>query len=465
MLEPTFRDPDARLTFDGDRVLRTVRPEAARSFAAMLEHAFVARLMDEGRLVRTTLARCAEARGSSASDEVCYEHERIPFVSYPFEWSPAMLARAAEFTLTLCLQLLEHGFLLKDATPSNVLFRSTTPVFVDVPSIVARSSGVFIWRAQDQFERCFLLPLIANVEAGIPISWSLQDPARGLAHEQLARMLGIRGWLKPTLFASVVLPASLNRVAASMDRKNDPTLLDDARAKFTLARTLERNVVKIRRLARRLVAAQSMWRDYTETRSHYGADDVARKNAFVSEALAAVRPRWVLDVGANTGEFSAHAAAAGASVVALDTDETAVSNMLYAAERNKHSILPLVGDFANPSPAVGWSNRERASFLSRAEQHFDVVLLLAVIHHLRVTCGVPLAQILGLAADLARKAVVIEHVPIEDPMFKRLSRGRDELYADCQRSEFEKALRTRFDLDKSAELTNGRTLYLARKRA
>jgi ribosomal protein L11 methylase PrmA len=185
----------------------------------------------------------------------------------------------------------------------------------------------------------------------------------------------------------------------------------------------------------------------------------------VSESLAALRPKWVLDIGANTGEFSARAAAAGASVVAIDTDEAAVNNMLHAAERNKHSILPLVGDFANPSPAVGWSNRERASFLSRAERRFDVVMLLAVVHHLRVTCGVPLAQIVRLVADLTRHAIIIEHVPVEDPMFKRLSRGRDELYADCQRSEFERALRAKFDLEKSQELPNGRTLYLATKRA
>src|SRR5687767_8933221 len=202
---PSFRDPDATLSFAQGRVLRTVKSAAASGFAAMLAHPFVGRLVSEGRLVRTVAA------GSDSAGGVLYEHERIPFVSYPFEWSPLMLARAAELTATLCIELLDHGFQLKDATPANVLFRGAQPVWVDVPSIVTRPPGAFLWNAQDQFERCFLLPLIANLEAGIPIDWSLRDAARGLDHVSLARILGARKWLKPSLFTSVALPALAQR--------------------------------------------------------------------------------------------------------------------------------------------------------------------------------------------------------------------------------------------------------------
>src|SRR5688572_33160851 len=147
---PPFRDPDASLMFADGRVLRAVNSEASQPFGAMLAHPFIARLMADGRLVNTTRAILDEVPADGVGS-VVYEHERIPFVSYPFEWSPTMLARAAEFTATLCLELLEHGFPLKDATPANVLFRGTDPVWVDVPSIVERSPGTFLWNAQDQF--------------------------------------------------------------------------------------------------------------------------------------------------------------------------------------------------------------------------------------------------------------------------------------------------------------------------
>jgi SAM-dependent methyltransferase len=461
---PTFRDPDASLIFADGRVLRAVKSEASQTFAAMLAHPFIAGLMADGRLVNTTRASSDSVSAESVGS-VVYEHERIPFVSYPFEWSPTMLARAAEFTAVLCLELLEHGFQLKDATPANVLFRGTDPVWVDVPSIVARQSGTFLWNAQDQFERCFMLPLIANREAGIPLDWSLRDPARGVDHAQLAQVLGARRWLKPSVFASVALPNLLHTAAQARPRGGEPAIRNDDQARFTLARTFHRNLKRARKLQRELEPTRSMWRAYTRTRSHYAEGDIAQKTAFVRDAIDATQPTWVLDVGANTGEFSLHAASKGAAVVAVDTDEAAVNGIFSSAGRERANILPMVGNFASPSPALGWANRETTSFLDRAAERFDLVLLLAVVHHLRATYGVPIERIFAIIAGVTRKHLLVEHVPVEDPMFQRLSRGRDHLYGDCSRVAFESILNRQFAIESVYTLANGRTLYLATKRA
>ena len=460
---PSFRDPDASLVLADGRVLRAVKSEASQAFAAMLAHPFIARLMADGRLVSTTRATL-DAVPAVGVESVVYEHERIPFVSYPFEWSPTMLARAAEFTAALCLELLEHGFQLKDATPANVLFRGPDPVWVDVPSIVARPPGTFLWNAQDQFERCFMLPLIANREAAIPLDWSLRDPARGLDHAQLARMLGARRWIKPSMFASVALPNLLHTAAQARPSAGQPTIRNDDQARFTLARTFGRNLKRARKLQGKLEPTRSMWRAYTSTRTHYAEGDVAQKTAFVRDAIDAARPTWVLDVGANTGEFSRHAASKGAAVVALDTDEAAVNGIFSSAGRERANILPMVGNFASPSPALGWANRETMSFLDRAAERFDLVLLLAVIHHLRATSGIPIERICAIVAGVTRKHVLVEHVPVEDPMFQRLSRGRDHLYGDCSREAFEAILSRQFAITRAHTLPNGRTLYLAAKR-
>jgi SAM-dependent methyltransferase len=461
---PSFRDPDATLKFADDRVLRVVNAAAAPGFAAMLTHPFIGQLMADGRLVRTEIAH-GVAAPSDAAGSVVYEHERVPFISYPFEWSPLMLARAAELTAMLCIELLQHGFLLKDATPANVLFRATHPIWVDVPSIVPRPRGTYLWNAQDQFERCFLLPLIASLEAGLPVEWSLRNPARGLDHVFVARLLGARRWLKPSLLGTVALPALAQRAARPAPAASLATLANDERARFTLERVFARNLARVRSLQRALEPKRSMWREYTHTRSHYGQADLDQKTAFIHDAVDATRPKWVLDVGANTGEFSEHAAAQGAAVVAVDTDEAAVNGIFGSASRRDANVLPMVGNFASPTPALGWANSETLSFLDRAERRFDLVLLLAVVHHLRATFGIPVEQILATVARVTRTYVVVEHVPVEDPMFQQLSRGRDPLYEDCAREAFERLLCRYFVVMKAHLLPNGRTLYLAATRS
>lgn len=470
----SFRDPSGSLRTHEGRVLRVVKPEAAAEVDRTLAMPVVARLMAEQRLVATARLDPGSAPAALGADGAAvYEHERIPFVSYPAEWSPAMLAEAADFTLELALELLDHGLVLKDATPANVLFKGSRPVFVDLPSIVPRSAGDFVWLARHQFESCFLLPLIASVEAGLPLRWSLEDPATGIGHEQVARLLGARRWLKPSLLTSVALPAALTGGgvgAAGAGREHRSS--DDAKARFVLAHGFAQLRRKVRRLAGRIRAGSSRWQGYTADRPHYDEPDLERKRAFVTAALGEARPRWVLDVGANTGELS-EIAAQGSQVVALDIDEVSSGRIFARARERPSSILPLVLDVARPTPGAGWRNGETLSFLERALGRFDTVLMLAVVHHVRVGAGVPLAAIVDLAADLAaaggpgdpRGHWIVEFVPKSDPMFARLARGREAIYTDWSQEGFEGAMSRRFDVLRSEALGNGRVLYFARKTA
>jgi predicted RNA methylase len=148
----------------------------------------------------------------------------------------------------------------------------------------------------------------------------------------------------------------------------------------------------------------------------------------------------VLDIGCNTGHFSLMAARAGASVVAIDSDPVVVGELWRAACREQLDVLPLVVDITRPSAAIGWRNRECAPFLDRACGRFDLVLMLALLHHLLVSERIPLAQVVELASELTTHLLAVEFVTPSDSMFRRLCRGRDKLFGNLTHDGFAAAV-------------------------
>jgi len=173
----------------------------------------------------------------------------------------------------------------------------------------------------------------------------------------------------------------------------------------------------------------------------------------------------VLDVGCNTGHFSFIAARAGASVVAIDSDPVVTGQVWRDARAERLDVLPLILNLARPSPAMGWRNAECPSFLDRARGAFDAVLMLAVLHHMLVTERVPLPDILNLAAELTKDLLVIEWIEPEDSMFRRLTRGREELHKNLNTAYFERVCGERFDIVRCMRIPGGaRSLYALRKK-
>jgi len=201
-----------------------------------------------------------------------------------------------------------------------------------------------------------------------------------------------------------------------------------------------------------------------ESHSYTNEDFIAKEN-FVRQALRERPGRRILDVGANTGHFSQLAAESGASVVAIDSDSECVGRLWQRAQTRHLDILPLVLDLTRPSAAQGWRNRECQSFLKRAAGGFDVVLMLALLHHLLVTNRIPLEEVLDQAAELTTGTLVIEYIGPQDPMFQGLARGREHLHADYNQSVFEQACGRRFRIHRQTRLSGAdRALYFCQKR-
>ncbi len=78
--------------------------------------------------------------------------------------------------------------------------------------------------------------------------------------------------------------------------------------------------------------------------------------------------------------------------VAADIDPAAVEQDYLALKANgEQHLLPLVLDLTNPSPALGWAHHERDSWLERGP--VDLVMALALLHHLAISNNVPLAEV------------------------------------------------------------------------
>jgi SAM-dependent methyltransferase len=198
--------------------------------------------------------------------------------------------------------------------------------------------------------------------------------------------------------------------------------------------------------------------------NNYSTEHFEAKERFVGQALSECSPVSLLDVGCNTGHFSAMAARAGARVVSIDYDPAVVDEVWRRARGERLNILPLVVNLTRPTPGVGWRNRESASFLDRARGSFEAVLMLAVVHHMLVTERIPLDEILSQAAELTTRWLIIEFIGPEDSMFRRLTRGREELHRGLDHQVFESAAMRRFEIVRSQHTGNThRWLYLLRK--
>jgi len=399
-----------------------------------------------------------------AGDWELIEHEPVFFPSYAHEWPAEMLHAAGLLTLDLAERSLAEGFGLKDATPHNILFRGARPVFVDVLSFERRQPGDPIWTPYAQFARTFLIPLAAERLSLSSVQEIFLCNRDGMEPESLyARLPGWRR-LQPPYLSLASVPKWWGGMAQDSGSLYAKRILSDPeQAEFVLKRLLR----GLRRQLNRLQPAasrDSTWADYEATRSHYNDQQRDAKATFVGEVLRQFQPATVLDIGANRGEYSILAAQTGAKVVAIDLDAVVVGEIWKRAERQNLDILPLVVNLSRPSPPLGWRNGECPSFLSRAENRFDAVLMLAVVHHLAVSERIPLEEIVAQAANMCRNLLILEYVDPQDPMFVRLARGRDALYAHLTREYFENCLPPSFEIVRRQPLEGThRTLYALRR--
>ena len=453
---PTFRDPAGSVEIRPDGAYRSVHAPFDSEILAFLALPIATEMVEQGRLV------ASEVVSRASAETLVLRHPRISFQSFPWEWAPGLWLAAAELTLNLCSDLVQQGWLLKDATPLNVLFQGTQPIFVDVLSIERVDPHQPIWLAYGQFVRTFLLPMLAYSRLGWPLQAAISR-RDGYEPEDIYAAFSWPARLRQPVFSAVTLPSLLaNNKKVQAGSLASRSVKDPDLARQILLKTLRGLLSQMRRVTP--PHRSSTWSDYAETATHYSDEDHARKRSFVTEALAAAQPTRVLDVGCNTGVYSNLAADAGAEVVSIDTDLQAVDRLCANLKGSGKNILPLCVDLAHPTPAAGWENREYASFLSRCTGHFDTVMMLAVLHHLLLRNQIPMDRIANLCSSLTTRHLILEWVPPTDPKFQELLRGRGAIYAHITEAAFRDAFGESFTTIDELALENGRTMLHLRKK-
>ena len=387
-------------------------------------------------------------------------HERVPFVSYPYEWPFSMLRDAALLQLDLCRRALQADLALKDASPYNVQWRGTRPVFVDVGSFERLRPGE-PWAGYRQFCMLFLYPLMLQAYKDLPFHAALRGSLDGIAPRDARALLAGERFRKGVL-SNVLLHARLESRYASVE--GGEVRREMQRAGFT-TELLAANFRKLEKLVRGLEwkAGETAWTSYGEDNTYDDAA-AAAKARFVQEAVARRRSRLTWDVGCNDGRFARVAARYADFVVAIDADHATVDGLYRRLrEEGREDVLPLVMSVTDPSPNLGWRGRERTSLEGRGTP--ELALCLAVVHHVCITGNVPVREFLDWLRSLDT-ALVIEFPDRADPMVQRLLSGKsDGSNPDYEKAVFEQGLAERFTIDRSGPVSETRTLYEAHPQA
>jgi ribosomal protein L11 methylase PrmA len=455
----SYRDP-AGFVFRRDGVVyRQIDPSFADGWEAFLASGLYERLVSEGVLIPHEEVDPAQAAVQPAYRVI--RPQQLELVTYPYEWAFGMLKDAALLTLRAQQLANEAGFTLRDASAYNVQFVRGRPLLIDSlsfePAVADRP-----WAPYRQFCEQFLAPLALMARVDVRLLSLLRSHLEGIPLDLAARLLPGRTRLSLGLGPHIHLHARAQRRHAddASGRAGRETTMS-AKRRATLIESLRDTTEGLT-----WEAEGTAWADYAEDNS-YDATAADAKERAVHAALVAAAGTRAWDLGANTGRYSRVAAAAGYRVVAQDVDPAAVERGYQALKaEGRGDITPLLADIAQPSPPLGWGSRERAGLLERIEADADVVLALALIHHLAIGANVPLPMIAALLARLAPHAIV-EFVPKEDAMVQRMLAARRDIFDGYSMAGLREAIAPRFDIvsETPIEGTLRTVLHLRRREA
>ena len=449
----SFRDPAGVVLHIDNKIYRTVTPFGAEQYEFVRNSGLLDELVQENLLVSYKEID-PNSIHYNFKDKISYllEHQKLDFISYPYEWPFSVLQAAALLHLKIHLKALEKGITLSDATAFNVQFDGSRPVFIDHLSFRRYRKGE-LWYGHRQFCEEFLNPLLFQALCGIPHNAWYRSSLDGITANDLNTLLPWYRKCSLNVFFHVTLHAYFqskyhgHQAQAKIPSRKLPLI------------TFKKMLIGLHDWIKKMkvpMGNSSIWEDYSKN-TIYRSDETKEKQIFIRNYIESIKPKVIWDLGCNTGEYSFNCLDSGAKlVIGFDGDTNVLDIAFLKARKENKSFLPLYMDITNPSPSQGWAEIERQGLTKR--QKPDGLLALALLHHLAIGRNIPLQDAVNWIVDLAPTGV-IEFVPKNDPMVKKLLALREDIFPNYTEVNFTNFLNKKARVIKEKILTKeGRKL-------
>ena len=450
----SFRDPSGFVFYEKGSIFRQVNAGYKEQYDLLINSGLYDSLATSNLLVPHDEVDLQYARSDKAYKVI--QPEAILFVSYPYEWSFSQLKDAALTTLEVQKRALDFGMSLKDCSAYNIQFRNGKPVFIDTLSFETYQEGR-PWVAYRQFCQHFFAPLVLMSYTDIRLSQLLKAFIDGIPLDLTSSLLPFfRSRCKLSLLSHIHIHAKSQKIFSAKTVDTKTARRQVSRLSFLgLIDSLETAVSRLT-----WKHGGTEWADYYDE-TNYSSAMFEKKQDIVSRFIDTARPQMVWDLGANVGLFSRIASDKGIHAISFDFDPACVEmNYQQCSKSNEANLLPLLLDLTNPSPAIGWKNQERLSLLERGPT--DMVMALALIHHLAISNNVPLKMIADFFSRICN-TLIIEFVPKEDSQVQRLLSTREDIFPNYDQVHFENSFKHYFSIEaKEAILDSKRVLYMMR---
>ncbi|WP_250433970.1 class I SAM-dependent methyltransferase [Hanstruepera flava] len=450
----SFRDPSGYVINDQGIFKRVINPIYFKQYSSLKDSGFFDKLFNNNLLI-------PHSEELSTESKIIIIPEQIPFITYPYEWCFLQYKEAALLTLKIQKYALDHNYSLKDASAFNVTFHNGQAVFIDTLSFDFYRENE-PWRAYKQFIAHFLGPLLLAYYHGAQSLKLLSNFIDGIPIKQLASMLPYKTKLNPFLYSNVHLLAKFE------DKHNDD--YEGKSKKTTLSKKAQLNIITtlydyIKKMS---LKEHSEWGDYY-TKMNYSDEAFKLKSKIINTWANTIKPKTVIDVGGNDGTFLRLLNQDIEQALVCDVDNNAVDFNYKKVKTNKETyMLPFVLDVLNPSPSLGFNNKERTSFIERIKVYEpQLTLALAVIHHITLTGNVTFNMSAEFFAKFS-KYLIIEFPKPGDSWVERLLNTKGEFkdhFNFYNVKNFESAFLQNFDLVEKTEITNTkRVMYFLKRK-
>ena len=443
----SYRDPCGFVFFHEGELYRQVNLCYREHYDYLISSGLYKKLIKDGLLIPHEEVNVPSPEPSQVHRVI--KPERIPFTSYPYEWCFSQLKDAALITLKIQKTALDHGMVLKDATPYNIQFYKGKPVLIDTLSFEIYRDGE-PWRAYRQFCQGFLAPLVLAAYTDLRTLSLFRIFHEEYPLDFVASLLPSKTKFRPGIFTHIHLHAGLQ---TKMGMSQLPERKIGKNALYGMVEALQGIVEGLKPKIKK-----SVWSSYYEQLS-YTSGAFEDKKKVVEEWIRKLSPSTVWDLGANVGIFSRISASCGVFTMSFDMDPVCVEvNYTECKKKGEVNILPLVMDLTNPSPGIGWENKERESFIERGP--CDTALALALVHHLAIGRNVPFEKMAQFFSRIC-KNLIIEFIPPDDERAKLLLSRKKENFEWYNLNRFEKTFSRFFIILERKQLKDSsRVLYL-----